>query len=71
MWGFSPAANLLAEAEYEGKDGEPVEILVMNSCDIRHVLKTGEAGMRDDITTSLHQRFIIAYLTPPPKPTIF
>ncbi|GMH71944.1 hypothetical protein TL16_g05790 [Triparma laevis f. inornata] len=46
MWGFSPASNLLSEASFQAKDGEPIDILIMNSCDIRHVLKTASQRRR-------------------------
>ncbi|GMH69978.1 hypothetical protein TrST_g14142 [Triparma strigata] len=54
MWGFSPAANLLAEAEHQAVDGEPIEILIVNSCDIRHVLKTAAQRRRFAPNSPLH-----------------
>lgn len=54
MWGFSPAANLLAEAEHQAVDGEPIEILIVNSCDIRHVFKTAAQRRRSAPNSPLH-----------------
>mmetsp|Transcript_232 Transcript_232/g.416 ORF Transcript_232/g.416 Transcript_232/m.416 type:complete len:532 (-) Transcript_232:33-1628(-) len=55
MWGFSPAANLLAESEHvAANDQEPINILVMNSCDVRHILKTVAQRRRSAPNSPLH-----------------
>jgi dynein assembly factor 3 len=42
MWGFSPSLDLLHESGYTSStvDDSPINILLMNACDVRHILKT-------------------------------
>eukprot|EP00520_Triparma_pacifica_P001167 CAMPEP_0118655716 /NCGR_PEP_ID=MMETSP0785-20121206/13090_1 /TAXON_ID=91992 /ORGANISM="Bolidomonas pacifica, Strain CCMP 1866" /LENGTH=525 /DNA_ID=CAMNT_0006548499 /DNA_START=101 /DNA_END=1675 /DNA_ORIENTATION=+ len=39
MWGFSPSVDLLEESQHS-IDGDEINVLLVNACDIRHVLKT-------------------------------